>query len=81
MSVCKKKMSRQDALHLDAGDVSHAWLVWSGAAEAALVEAYRFSGGPFLVGVWFLAEGALCFGSSNLVVIRFGRREAMLLML
>ena len=43
-------MSRQDALLLDdfigAGDVSHAWLVWSGAVESALVDAYRFSGGP-----------------------------------
>ena len=36
-------MSRQDALQLDesldAGDVSRAWLVWSGAAEAALADA------------------------------------------
>ena len=43
-------MSRHDALlldeSLDAGDVSRAWLVWSGAAEAALADAYRFSGGP-----------------------------------
>ena len=43
-------ISRQDALRLDvsleAGDVSRAWLVWSGAAEAALADAYRFSGGP-----------------------------------
>ena len=43
-------MSRQDALQLDesldAGDVSFAWLVWSGAAEAALADAYHFSGGP-----------------------------------
>ena len=27
-------------------DVSSAWLVWSRAAEAALADAYRFSGGP-----------------------------------
>ena len=43
-------MSRQDALQLDeslgAGDVSRAWLVWSGAAEAALADAYQFNGGP-----------------------------------
>ena len=43
-------MSRQDALRLDdslgAGDVSCAWLVWSSAAETALVDAYQFSGGP-----------------------------------
>ena len=31
---------------LIAGDVSRAWLVGSGAAEAALADAYRFSGGP-----------------------------------
>ena len=58
-------MSRHDALHLDesidAGDVSRAWLVWSGAAEAALADAYRFRGGPFLLGVWFLVGVALCF--------------------
>ena len=43
-------MSRQDALFLDesldAGDVSRAWLVWSGAAETVLADAYWFSGGP-----------------------------------
>ena len=43
-------MSRQDALLLDeslnAGDVSQAWLVWSSAAETALADAYRISGGP-----------------------------------
>ena len=43
-------MSRQDSFQLDrslaSGDVSRAWLVWSGAAEAALADAYRFSGGP-----------------------------------
>ena len=30
----------------DVRDVSQAWLVWSGAAETALNDAYRFSGGP-----------------------------------
>ena len=43
-------LSRQDALlldeSLDSGDVSRAWLVWSGAVEAALADAFRFSGGP-----------------------------------
>ena len=52
-------MSRHDALHLDeflnADDVSRAWLVWCGAAEAALADAYRFSGGPFPS--WGLALG------------------------
>ena len=44
-------MSRQDALQLDvsldAGDVSRAWLVWSGAAETALADAYQFCGRSF----------------------------------
>ena len=57
-------MCRQDALQLDeslhAGDVSRAWLVWSGAAEVALADAFRFSGGPVLLGVWFLGEVVLC---------------------
>ena len=48
---CVQFMSRQDALLLDeclnAGDVSRAWLVWSRAAEAALADAYQFSGGAF----------------------------------
>ena len=43
-------MFRQDALQLDesldAGDVSRAWLVWSGAAETALADAYQFCAGP-----------------------------------
>ena len=43
-------MSCRDALLLDASlaadDVSQACAVWSGAVESALVDAYRFSGGP-----------------------------------
>ena len=43
-------MSRRDALLLDESlglnDVSMGWTVWSRAAEAALADAYRFSGGP-----------------------------------
>ena len=43
-------MARSDALLLEeslrVGDVSQAWVVWSGAAEAALVDACRFAGGP-----------------------------------
>ena len=43
-------MSRSDADGLTRslldGDVSSAWVVWSSAAEAALSDAYRFSGGP-----------------------------------
>ena len=49
---CLQFISRPDAVRLDeslgAGDVSRACLVWSGAAETALADAYlyRFCGGP-----------------------------------
>ena len=47
-------MSRHDALEFDESlrfdDVSRAWLVWSGAAETALGDAYQFSGGPVPTG-------------------------------
>ena len=58
-------LSRQNALHLDesldAGDVSRAWLVWSGAAEAALADAYQFSGGPLPSGGLVLGRGIASF--------------------
>ena len=64
-------MSGQDALQLDefldAGDVSRAWLVWSGAAETALVDAYQFSGGP-LPGKGLV----LGRGSASFRVVRLG---------
>ena len=65
-------VSRQDAVQLDesldAGDVSRAWLVWSGAAEVALADAFRFSGGP--LGVWFL--GGECFAPCCLAWLNAG---------
>ena len=43
-------MSHRDASlldeSLDRDDVSLAWTVWSQAAESALADAFRFSGGP-----------------------------------
>ena len=58
-------VSRQDAMQLDvsldAGDVSRAWLVWSGAAETALVDAYRFGGGPLLGRGLVLGRGSASF--------------------
>ena len=58
-------MSRQDALLLDealgADDVSMAWLIWSRAAEAALVNAYRFSGGPLPSRSMVLGRGSAMF--------------------
>ena len=46
---------------LDAGDVSQAWLVWSHAAESALVDAYSFSGGPRPCHGFVLGRGAARF--------------------
>ena len=58
-------VSRQDALLLDeargADDVSMAWLVWSRAAEAALVDDYRFSGGPLPGRGLVLGRGSAVF--------------------
>ena len=58
-------MSQRDAFllneSLDAGDVSQAWLVWSHAAESALVDAYSFSGGPRPCHGFVLGRGAACF--------------------
>ena len=78
-------MSRQDASlldeSLDTDDVSLAWLVWSRAVEAALADAFRFSGGPFLPGVWFLAGVVLYFVGFSLVGLGFAELVLILLML
>ena len=64
-------MSRQDALLLNealgADDVSMAWVVWSRAAESALLDAYRFRGGP-------LPSRSLVLGRSSALfrVVRLG---------
>ena len=67
-------MSCHDALHLDeslnADDVSSAWLVWSGAAEAALVDAFRFSGGPLPSRGLVLGRGTALFR-----VVRLGGHQ------
>ena len=58
-------MSRQDALLLDealgADDVSMAWVVWSRAAESALLDAYRFSGGSLPSRGLVLGRGSAMF--------------------
>ena len=58
-------MSLQDAQclseSLDADDVSSAWLVWSRAAETALADAYRFSGGPLPSRGLVLGRGSALF--------------------
>ena len=58
-------MSRRDALLLDESlqldDVSMAWSVWSRAAEAALADAYQFSGGPLPCRGLVLGRGAALF--------------------
>ena len=45
-----------DALRRD--DVSDAWMVWSGAAETALADAFCFAGGPVLDRGLVLGRGA-----------------------
>ena len=54
-----------DAIQLDeslnADDVSRAWLVWSGAAEDALADAFRFCGGPIHTGGSVLGRGSALF--------------------
>ena len=55
-------MSRQDASlldeSLDRDDVSLAWSVWSRAAESALADEFRFSGGPLSSKGLILGRGA-----------------------
>ena len=49
---------------------SRAWLVWSGAAEAALADAYWFSGGPIPYRGLVLGRGNALFR-----VVRLGGHE------
>ena len=64
-------MSCQDALLLrevlGTDDVSMAWIVWSRAAESALIDAYRFSGGPLPSSGLYLGRG-----SAKVRVVRLG---------
>ena len=88
LEICDDRlqfMSWQDALllseSLDAGDVSQAWLVWSGAAETALADAYRFSGGPATTGGLVLGRGKVRFmvvrlGGHNVRKVRGGADDA-----
>ena len=46
---------------LDQDDVSLAWSVWSRAAESALADAFRFSGGPLPCRGLVLGWGAALF--------------------
>ena len=48
-------------MSLDAGEVFCAWLVWSGAAEVALADAFRFSGGPVPTRGLVLGRGSALF--------------------
>ena len=66
-------MAQHDALLLDEslreGDVSLAWLVWSGAAGTALADASRFFGGLVPTGAWFSIVVVPC------QVVRLGGHE------
>ena len=66
-SLCLVRMLCSWMSLFDAGDVSRAWLVWSGAAEVALADACRFSGGP--VTTWGPVLGR---GSALFRVVRLG---------
>ena len=58
-------MAWSDALVLDESlrmdDVSSAWMIWSGAAEAALADARQFAGGPVPVRGLVLVRGSAWF--------------------
>ena len=73
-------MSSRDALLLDESlgldDVSMAWAVWSRAAEAALVDAFRFSGGPPPSRGLILGRGAALLRSVQLGGPRVRRARA-----
>ena len=62
-------MAVPDALALDeslrCGDVSRAWLIWSGAAESALVDAYQFAGRP-------VPDKGFVLGRRSSKFLRFG---------
>ena len=66
---------RQDALQLDesfdAGGVSRAWLVWSGAAEAALSE-ISFMRLLFIDGMRFFGSGGIGFGKTPWCILKGG---------
>ena len=73
-------MSRLDASlldqSLDRGDVSLARSVWSRAAESALVDAFRFSGGPLPSRGLILGRGAALLRSVQLGGPRVRRARA-----
>ena len=77
-------MSHRDASlldeSLDRDDVSLAWAVWSQAAESALADAFRFSGGPVPSTGSILGRGLLYFVGFSLVVQGFAELVLMLLM-
>ena len=80
---CLQFMSRQDALLLNeplgADDVSMAWVVWSRAAESALLDAYRFSGGPLPSRGLVLGRGSAVFRVVRLGIL-CGKLVVILLM-
>ena len=78
-------MTGHDALLLDeslrVGDVSRAWRVWSGAAETALDDAYRFAGSPIPTRGLVLGRGSALFQCCQAWSTWFGRLAVILLML
>ena len=70
-------MSERDASLLDqsidCSNVSLAWTVWSRAAESALVDAFRFSGGPVPFAGLILGRGSALLRSVQLGGLRVRR--------
>ena len=73
-------MSRRNASLLDEShgrnDVSLAWTVWSRAAESALGDAFRFSGGPLPSRGLILGSGAALLRRVQLSGQRIRRARA-----
>ena len=67
-------LTGSDALLLDDSkrldDVSRAWTIWPGAAEAALADAFRFAGGLVTTGGLVLGRGTALFR-----VVRLGEHK------
>ena len=78
-------MAMLDVLRLNESlledDVSGAWMVWSGAAETALADAFQLVAALSLFGSWSWGVVVHDFVLLGWVVLRFARRVVLLLML
>ena len=69
-----------DALSVDnaiaSGDVSSAWLAWSGSVERALLSAFCLAGGPVPERGFCLGRGLACFNKVRLGEPKVSRTRA-----